>query len=468
MNVRFMIAAGLAIVSVWGEPQALSIRRLETTSARSRRFVGIGSSVAAAERPSAEQPPVEQPPVEQPAVEQPAVEQPAVEQPAVEQPPKPLTPSQALSQAPSPVTAARLPVVAPAEAGFDAQALAAMEPLIVAAIAERKMPGAVVCLGRRGRIGWLKAYGDRQLVPERQPMTVDTVFDLASLTKPIATATAVMKLVETGRVRTDEPIAKHLPEFAPHGKDVLTLEDLLVHHSGLIADNPLSDYGDGREQAWSRICGLKLVSPPRTKFIYSDVNFIVLGELVSRVSGEPLERFVRDRLYRPLGMSETGFLPGPELRDRAAPTQQRDGRWMRGEVHDPRAWKLGGVAGHAGLFSTAADLARYAQAMLNGGQLDGNRVLAAETVERMARGYTVSSGLRGLGWDKRTGFSINRGDRLSDAAFGHGGFTGTVIWIDPKLDLFVIFLSNRVHPDGKGLVNPLAGKIATIAADAVR
>jgi CubicO group peptidase (beta-lactamase class C family) len=364
--------------------------------------------------------------------------------------------------------AGRLPIVSPSDAGFDAETLASIEPLIAAAIAERKLPGAVVCLGRRGRIGWLKAYGDKQLVPERQPMTVDTVFDLASLTKPIATATAVMKLVEMGRVRLDEPVVKYLPEFAPHGKDALTLEDLLVHHSGLIADNPLSDYGDGREMAWRRICELKLLSPPRTKFVYSDVNFIVLGELASRVSGEPLERFVRERLFMPLGMSETGYLPGPELRQRAAPTQQRDGRWMRGEVHDPRAWKLGGVAGHAGLFSTAADLALYAQAMLNGGQLGDTRVLAADTVERMTRGYAVSTGLRGLGWDKRTGYSINRGERLSDAAFGHGGFTGTVIWIDPKLELFFIFLSNRVHPDGKGLVNPLAGKIATIAATAAR
>jgi CubicO group peptidase (beta-lactamase class C family) len=362
----------------------------------------------------------------------------------------------------------RLPIVSPAEAGFDAESLAAMEPLIEAAIAERKLPGAVVCLGRRGRIGWLKAYGDKQLTPERQPMAVDTVFDLASLTKPIATATAIMKLVDIGRVRIDDPVVKHLPEFAPQGKDVLTLEDLLVHHSGLIADNPLSDYGDGRERAWQRICELKLLSPPRTKFIYSDVNFIVLGELASRVSGEPLERFVRERLFEPLGMRETGYVPGPELRARAAPTQQREGRWMLGEVHDPRAWKLGGVAGHAGVFSTATDLALYAQAMLNRGQLGETRVLAAETVERMTRGYTVSSGLRGLGWDKRTGFSINRGERLSDAAFGHGGFTGTVIWIDPQLDLFFIFLSNRVHPDGKGVVNPLAGKLATIAAAAIR
>ena len=362
----------------------------------------------------------------------------------------------------------RLPVVSPLEAGFDAESLAAIEPLITAAIAERKLPGAVVCLGRRGRIGWLKAYGDKQLAPERQPMTVDTVFDLASLTKPIATATAVMKLVDMGRVRIDEPVVKHLPEFAPHGKDVLTLEDLLVHHSGLIADNPLGDYGEGRERAWRRICDLKLLSPPRSKFIYSDVNFIVLGELASRLRGEPLERLVQERIFAPLGMRETGYTPGPELRARAAPTQQREGRWMRGEVHDPRAWKLGGVAGHAGLFSTAADLAVYAQAMLNGGQFGETRLLAAETVERMTRGYAVSSGLRGLGWDKRTGYSINRGERLSDAAFGHGGFTGTVIWIDPQLDLFFIFLSNRVHPDGKGLVNPLAGKIATIAAGALR
>lgn len=259
----------------------------------------------------------------------------------------------------------------------------------------------------------------------------------------------------------------HWPEFAPHGKDVLTVQDLLIHQSGLIADNPLADYERGPEEALRRICELKLQSPPGSKFTYSDVNFIVLGELVCRVGGQPLDVYARTNLFTPLGMLETGYLPSEALRTRAAPTERREGRWMRGEVHDPRAWKLGGVAGHAGLFSTAEDVALYAQALLDGGARGDARILSPTSVAVMTRGYKVSSGLRGLGWDKRTGFSGNRGERLTDAAFGHGGFTGTSLWIDPHLELFVLFLSNRVHPNGKGLVNPLAGRIGTVAASAI-
>jgi CubicO group peptidase (beta-lactamase class C family) len=195
---------------------------------------------------------------------------------------------------------------------------------------------------------------------------------------------------------------------------------------------------------------LKLQAPTGSKFIYSDVNFILLGEIIRKVSGESVHEFSREQVFQPLGMKETGYLPDEPLRARAAPTQERDGHWMQGEVHDPRAFKLGGVAGHAGLFSTAEDMAIYAQMMLSRGEHQGARIMSPETFALMTRGEKVSSGIRGLGWDKRTGFSINRGEGLSDAAFGHGGFTGTVLWIDPELELFVIFLSNRVHPDGKG------------------
>jgi len=364
--------------------------------------------------------------------------------------------------------AADVPLIAPAAAGFDPARLARIDGLVEEALAENRMPGCVVCIGRRGGIAWLRAYGRRQVEPTAEPMTLDTVFDLASLTKPVATATAVMQLVEDGRLRLSDPVAAHIPEFAARGKDKVTIHDLLTHQSGLIADNPIADYAAGPAAAFERIWDLELQSPPGTAFVYSDVNFIVLGDIVRRLAGEPLADATQRRIFAPLGMTETGFLPAADLRPRCAPTEQRDGVWMRGDVHDPRAWALGGAAGHAGLFGTARDLARYAAMMLADGSLDGVRVLAPPTVALMTRGWRIPGGnARGLGWDKRSRLSSNRGDLLSDAAFGHGGFTGTGLWIDPSLDLFVIFLSNRVHPDGKGLVNPLIARIASCAAAAI-
>lgn len=354
-----------------------------------------------------------------------------------------------------------------AELGFDAERLAEIDRLVAEGLADKKMPGCVVCVGRRGGIAWRKAYGNKQVEPEPLPMTLDTVFDLASLTKPIATATSVLLLAERGKIKLDEPVATYLPEFAAQAKDKITVRDLLVHQSGLIADNALADYEQGPEEALRRVMALKLVAPTGTKFIYSDVNFIVLGELVRRVSGADLDAFTRRELFEPLGMQETMFRPAAALRGRSAPTEKRGESWIQGEVHDPRAARLGGIAGHAGLFSTADDLALFATMLLSGGARGDVRVLAADTVARMGEPQKVSSGVRGLGWDKRTGFSSNRGEGMSDAAFGHGGFTGTVLWVDPQLDLFVIFLSNRLHPNGKGNVNALAGRIGGVAVAAL-
>ena len=364
--------------------------------------------------------------------------------------------------------AAGLPQAEPAAVGMDGAKLAQIDAIVAEGIEQKKMPGCVVCIGRRGKIVMLKAYGNKQLRPAEVPMTTDTVFDMASITKPMATATSIMLLVERGQLKLDDKVATILPEFAVNEKDSITVRDLLIHQSGLLPDNALADYNDGPEAALQKICALKLQAPTGTKFIYSDVNYILLGEIVRKVSGKSVHEFSRDNIFQPLGMKETGYLPNEPLRARAAPTQERDGHWMQGEVHDPRAFKLGGIAGHAGLFSTGEDLAIYAQMMLSHGEYQGKRIMSPEMFALMTRGEKVSSGIRGLGWDKRTGFSINRGEGLSAAAFGHGGFTGTVLWIDPELELFVIFLSNRVHPDGKGLVNPLAGKIGTIAAEAIQ
>ncbi|MEM9353510.1 MAG: exo-beta-N-acetylmuramidase NamZ domain-containing protein [Planctomycetota bacterium] len=341
---------------------------------------------------------------------------------------------------------------------------AAVNPLVEESIGRGDIPGCVVTIGNSSGVYYQEAFGQRQIEPTPEPMTADTVFDLASLTKPVATATSVMRLVEQGSVRLRAPISAHLPEFGENGKGEITIEQLLTHQGGLIADNKLADYQDGPEKSWERICALGLKAEPGSRFIYTDVGFIVLGKLVEKVSGKPLNEFARDEVFAPLGMGETGFLPPQSLHARTAPTEFQDGAWLKGTVHDPRAALLGGVAGHAGLFSTAGDLGRYARAMLRTlhGQAAGP--LSRAAAQEMIRPRDVAGNWRGLGWDSASRYSSNRGELLSSRAFGHGGFTGTAMWIDPELDLYVIVLSNRLHPDGKGSVNDLAGRIGSIAA----
>ena len=350
---------------------------------------------------------------------------------------------------------------------MNAGRLRVIDDVVHEGIERKHMPGAVVLVGLRGKIVYSRAFGHKQLKPTEAEMTTDTLFDMASITKPVATATSIMKLVEQGKVHLRDPVAKYIPEFGAGGKEKITVFHLLTHQGGLIPDNPLKDYDDGPQTAMKRIDALKPAAPPGTAFIYTDVGYIVLARLVERVSGLDVHQFSQKHIFGPLGMTQTGYLPEERLRERAAVTGQRAGKWMKGEVHDPRAFRLGGIAGHAGLFSTAEDLAVFAQMMLGGGVHHGVRVLQESTVRLMTKTYSVPDGARGLGWDVRSGYSSNRGDFFSSRAFGHGGFTGTSLWMDPKLDLFVVFLSNRVHPDGKGSVNSLAGRIGTIAAAAI-
>ncbi|MFK7778385.1 MAG: DUF1343 domain-containing protein [Gimesia sp.] len=365
-------------------------------------------------------------------------------------------------------SSSRLQHVKPETVGMDARRLALIDFVVQRGLDRNSMPGAVVLVGYKGKIVFEKAYGYRQLQPEKVAMTIDTVFDMASLTKPIATATSVMQLVEQGKIKLNDPVSRYIPEFANNGKQAVTVYQLLTHQGGLIPDNSIKDYREGPEKAMERIYALKLYYEPGTRFVYTDVGFILLAEIVKRVSGQSIHEFSSKNIFQPLGMIETGYLPAPELKKRSATTQQREKRWMQGEVHDPRAYALGGVAGHAGLFSTAEDLAVYAQAMLGHGSYQGVQILKPDTVGLMTRSYPVSDYIRGLGWDKLSKYSSNRGDFFSHAAFGHGGFTGMSLWIDPLQDLFVIFLSNRVHPDGKGSINSLAGRIGTIAAAAIQ
>jgi uncharacterized protein YbbC (DUF1343 family) len=346
---------------------------------------------------------------------------------------------------------------------FSVGAARAIDEAVLAAMTESKMPGCVVVLGRKDTVLFARAYGYRALEPVREPTTIDTVYDLASLTKPIATAMSVMVLVDQERVALDDPVSKYVAELASGGNDAVTVRELLTHTSGLAVETPYADYALGIDEAIRKIASFPRKSVPGAQYRYSDIGFIVLGELVRRVSGESLDVFAREHVFAPLGMRDTGFLPPPPLQARAALTEPREGVWMRGVVHDPRAYLLGGVSGHAGLFSTAQDLAIFAQAILGEGEHAGKRVLSASTLRAMLAPHDVPGGIRALGWDVKSAYSANRGESLSPRAVGHGGYTGTSLWIDPGKDLFVLFLSNRVHPDGKGAINPLAGRIADLA-----
>ncbi|WP_394837270.1 DUF1343 domain-containing protein [Pendulispora rubella] len=357
----------------------------------------------------------------------------------------------------APVAAATLEPIADARLG-------AIDHAVDLALMEGRFPGCVVVVGRRDKVLFRHAYGFRAYAPEPEEMTLDTVFDLASLTKPMATASSIMVLVDRGLVRLDEPAARYVPEFGRAGKGAITVRQLLTHVSGLPVETPLRDFELGRAVAMERIYDLVPRTPPGQTFVYSDVGFLVLEEVVKRVSGEELSTFAAKNVFRPLGMSQTTFRPEPALRPRAVVTEQRNGEWMRGEVHDPRAYLLGGVAGHAGLFSTAEDLTRYAQAMLGEGELDGQRVWSPRTAQQFMAPHDVPGGIRALGWDVKSSYSGSRGEGWSPRSIGHGGYTGTVLWIDPERDLFVIVLSNRVHPEGKGNINQLAGRIGTLVA----
>jgi uncharacterized protein YbbC (DUF1343 family)/CubicO group peptidase (beta-lactamase class C family) len=367
-----------------------------------------------------------------------------------------------------------------------AQRLAQMDSVIADEIAKKHLPGAVVLVGHKGRIAWRKAYGDRAVEPTREPMTIDTIFDLASLTKVVATTTSIMILVERGKLRLSDPVSLHIPELKGEGRDRITIEYLLTHVSGYAPDFDLRERWTGYDEAIKHLIVEPLRNTPGSRFTYSDIGFIALGEVVARVSGMPLDRFAQKNIFGPLKMVNTGFRPAASLVSRIAPTEKRRAQmsylgdtganagaegevWLRGQVHDPTSYRMNGVAGHAGLFSTADDLAIYCQMILNHGSFGGVRILSPLTVAEMTRPRLISNGggTRGLGWDMNTTYSTNRGDLFPLGSFGHTGFTGTSIWIDPASEMFVVFLSNRVHPDGKGDVGPLRGRVASIVAGSV-
>jgi uncharacterized protein YbbC (DUF1343 family)/CubicO group peptidase (beta-lactamase class C family) len=384
-----------------------------------------------------------------------------------------------------------LPVAAPQTVGMSAEKLGSIDALVEKDIADKKLPGAVVLVGHKGKIVFRKAFGNRALVPAVEKMTIDTIFDVASLTKPIATATSIMILVERGQIRLNDTIGKFIPEIDDENAKRVTIQQLLTHVSGYAPDFDLREKWTGREGMLQALKKEKLKQAAGTKFVYSDIGFIVLAEIIERVSQKFPDKFAFENVFLPLKTSKTGFYGGISaadivFRNLIAPTENIKGqqnylgskfeggetegnRILRGEVHDPTSFRMNGVAGHAGLFSSADDLARYCQMLLNGGILNGNRVLSAATVAKMTAPVVVSEdgATRGLGWDINTSFSSNRGEFFPLGSFGHTGFTGTSVWVDRLSQTFVVFLSNRVHPDGKGDVTPLRARIATVVASAI-
>jgi uncharacterized protein YbbC (DUF1343 family)/CubicO group peptidase (beta-lactamase class C family) len=344
-----------------------------------------------------------------------------------------------------------------------------MDAAINRAVADNKCPGGVLWLEHRGA-SYHRAYGNRALVPAVEPMTEDTLFDAASLTKVIACTPAVMLLVERGQVKLDERVQTYIPEFKGDGKEAITVRQLMLHLSGLRGDIETRTDWRGQQAAIQKACAEKLLSAPSAAFRYSDINFFLLGEIVQRVSHQPLEEFVVHEIYQPLKMTDTGYLPPAAKLPRIAPTEVVNGKPYRGVVHDPTARHMGGVAGHAGLFTTAPDLARYARMLLDLGSLEGVRIFKPDTVELMTSVQSPPSikARRGLGWDIDSAYSGPRGRLFPLGSYGHTGWTGTSLWIDPFSQTFVIFLSNRNHPDESGNVGALRARLGTLAAEAIR
>jgi CubicO group peptidase (beta-lactamase class C family) len=373
-------------------------------------------------------------------------------------------------------------VVVPGGAsGLAMERLALLDGLIESAVARRDFPGAVLLVVHGDRTVYRKAFGLSQVVPEAKPLRADMIFDLASLTKPVATATAVMVLVERGELRLWDRVSLYVPEFTPwYGEkgragEEVRLFHLLTHTSGL---PPYTDAEEaGRKlgvpcqtaDLVRLIAGLPKESPAGTRFVYSCLNYITLAHIVHQVSGKPLDAFASEAIFEPLGMTRTFFRPQEEFLADCVPTEVVEGRPLRGVVHDPLARLQGGVSGNAGLFSTADDLALFARMLLHEGEVNGARVLSPLAVRRMTEIYPqVGAAGRGLGWDIATDYSTVRGDLFGPASYGHSGYTGTSVWIDPETTTAVIFLTNRVHPDDKGDIIALRSRVANVVAAALR
>jgi uncharacterized protein YbbC (DUF1343 family)/CubicO group peptidase (beta-lactamase class C family) len=350
-----------------------------------------------------------------------------------------------------------------------------IDDLVEEAIREEQLPGAVILIGQNEQILYRKAFGHRAVVPALEPMTVDTIFDLASLTKVVATTTGIMQLVETGRISLDDPVSRYIPQFKRHGKSNITVRHLLTHMSGLKPGLNSTRQWSGYREAIAQIVDDEPVTAPGERIVYSDLNFILLGEILRRVSGRPIELYVPEYILKPLGMRDSMFNPPANKQTRIAPTERcrkhdrscgPAGTILRGQVHDATARRMGAGAGHAGLFSTADDLSIFCRMLLNGGILAQTRILSLETIDTiMSPSTPLNNGLvRGLGWNIDITFDERQKKRVP-LPVDHSGFTGTKLWLDPVSGLYIVFLSNRLHPNGKGDVFDLREHIITIAAN---
>lgn len=357
----------------------------------------------------------------------------------------------------------------PVELGFDFEKLSRVDEVIRESMEEKEIPGAVVMVARKGKVVYQKVFGIRALTPQREELTFDTIFDMASVTKVMATASSVMILVEEGRISLEDPLSKYIPEFGNRGKQNITILQMLTHYSGLRPDLDLDFEWEGYETAIEMACRERPDAIPGEEFIYSDINYFMLGELVRVVSGEPLNEFARKRIFEPLGLKDTGYLPDPSLVPRIAPTEVRDGVMLRGQVHDPTTERMGGVAGHAGLFSTALDTLVWAQMILQGGVYGDTRILSPLSVLKMTTPQTPygKGDWRGLGFDIETRFSTNRGDLFPVGSFGHTGFTGTSVWIDPFSETVLILFTSRLYATEEGTAVFLRRKVASVVAAAL-
>lgn len=373
-----------------------------------------------------------------------------------------------------------LPAAKPGDVGMSAGRLALLDMLMNEALERKDFPGAVLLVAHKGRTVWRKAYGLSQWVPENRPMSADMIFDMASVTKPVATATSIMILVERGRLRLLDKVEDYVPDFAPYllekgipGEDA-RLWHLLTHTSGL---PPYADpkeverlYGNPcpTETLVKHIAGLRKESTPGAVFTYSCLNYITLASIVKSVTGKNVAEFSDENIFKPMGMKRTFFVPPADRLDLCVPTQAYDGVPLRGVVHDPLARLQGGISGNAGLFSTADDLAVFAQMMLDGGVWGKVRVLSPLAVERMTEIFPKAGPAgRGLGWDLDSDYASVRGDLFGPESYGHSGYTGTSVWIDPETQTTVIFLTNRVHPDDKGDIIAMRSKVANVVAGAI-
>jgi len=344
------------------------------------------------------------------------------------------------------------------------------ESILNSAVQDHLIPGAVLIVGHHGKVVYRRCYGSRSLEPVQERMTLDTVFDMASLTKPLMTATAVMQLYEQGKLSPNDPVSKYVPDFAANGKQDITIRQLLTHYSGLPPDISLADPWEGKQEAYTRAFAVKPIHPPGVQFVYSDVNFIVLGALVEKISGLTLDEYAQRFIIAPLSLKHTRYLPPVSWKPTIAPTQYDQGGMLRGVVHDPTSRRMGGVAGHAGLFSTGDDMAVYAQNLLD--RLAGRPShfpLSRIVLQKMVAPEQPATGtaLRGFGWDIDSPYSGNRGTLFPVGSFGHTGFTGTSLWIDPVSDSYVVLLTNSVHPNGPKSITELRGKVADVAAVAL-